>query len=153
MGKPRAYDPWTDHGDEGPKPERQVLDPARVERILVQAASEGHSVTYRQMLDMFGHRLGSGTVGHLCRVLGVIDAARTARGEPHLACLVVKAADRQPGVGYFGANDPLDADSRIALVVERQRAVFAWAAGLKSSCAGRLRTDHPLDRSVPAHDR
>ena len=153
MGNPRAYDPWTDHGDEGPQPERQVLDPARVERILVQAASEGHSVTYRQVLDMFGHRLGSGTVGHLCRVLGMIDDARTARGEPHLACLVVKAADRQPGVGYFGANDPLDPAGRIALVAERQQAVFAWAAGLSPSCARRSRTDRSRDRSVPAYDR
>ena len=150
--RPQA-DPWLEHGDEGQAPERQALDPVRIERILVQAALEHHSVTYRQVLSMFGQRLGSGTVSHLCRILGLIDAARTARGEPHLACLVVRAADRQPGVGYFGANDPLDEAGRVRLVAERQEQVFAWAADFKLSCAGRSRTGHFPDRSVPAHDR
>ncbi|WP_159718797.1 ribose-phosphate pyrophosphokinase [Geminicoccus flavidas] len=113
-----------------PRPERTVIDPERLERILVQAAREGRPVSYRQVLDMFGQRLGSGTVGHLCRVLGVVDRARAEHGLPELACLVVRASDGQPGAGYFAAGDPQDPDARAALVARRQEQAFAWAGSL-----------------------
>jgi hypothetical protein len=117
-------------GWDEPRPERADIDPERLERILVQAAREGRSVTYRQVLGMFGWRLGSGTVGHLCRVLGVVDRARAASGLPELACLVVRASDGQPGAGYFAADDPQATDARAALVARRQEQAFAWAASL-----------------------
>jgi hypothetical protein len=140
-------------GRTGTEGGRTPVDPERLERILEQAAREGHAVTYRQVLDMFGHRLGSGTVGNLCRVLGVVDGARAARGLPELACLVVRASDGQPGAGYFAAGDPQDPDARVALVAGRQQAAFAWAAGLSASSAGRSRTRPARDRSAPGNDR
>ena len=139
--------------DEEPRPERSVLDPERLERILVQAAIEGRPVSYRQVLDMFGHRLGSGTVGNLCRVLGVVDRSRAACGLPELACLVVREADRQPGAGYFSAEDPQDAAARAELVAARQQAAFTWAAGLSASCAARSRTHPAPDHCVPGRAR
>jgi hypothetical protein len=139
--------------DQGPRPERTVLDPERLERILIAAAGEGHSVTYRQVLDMFGHRVGSGTVGHLCRVLGVIDRARAARGLPELACLVVRSTDGMPGAGYFISEDPQGAEARALLVTQRQQAAFAWAADLSPSCAGRSRRSPARDRSAPGDGR
>lgn len=139
--------------EQEPVPLRQALDPARLERILVAAACEGHAVSYRQVLDLFGQRVGSGTVGHLCRMLGVVDRGRAALGLPELACLVVRAADRQPGAGYFSADDPQDAAARRALVAIRQAAAFAWAAGLSPSCAGRSRTGPAPGRSAPEGDR
>ncbi|WP_084506732.1 hypothetical protein [Geminicoccus roseus] len=139
--------------DRGARPERMALDPERLERILVAAAGEGRSVTYRQVLDMFGHRVGSGTVGHLCRVLGVVDRARAARGLPELACLVVRSTDGMPGAGYFAAEDPAGAEARALLVTRRQQAAFAWAAGLSPSCAGRSRTRPARDRSAPGDGR
>ncbi|HEX2529562.1 MAG TPA: hypothetical protein VHL31_25110 [Geminicoccus sp.] len=147
---PQAWPSWPDNEQ---RAERIAIDPARLERILVQAAVERHAVSYRQVLDMFGHRLGSGTVGNLCRILGAIDRARQEAGLPELACLVVREADRQPGAGYFSADDPQDPDARTALVAKRQAAAFAWAAGLNPSSAGRSRTRPSPGRSVPGHGR
>jgi hypothetical protein len=140
-------------GRTGTEGGRTPVDPERLERILEQAALEGHAVTYRQVLDMFGHRLGSGTVGNLCRVLGVVDRARAARGLPELACLVVRSSDGQPGAGYFAAGDPQDPDARAALVAERQQAAFAWATGLSPSSAERSRTRPARDCSAPGSGR
>jgi hypothetical protein len=129
-------------GRTGTEGGRTPVDPERLERILEQAALEGHAVTYRQVLDMFGHRLGSGTVGNLCRVLGVVDRARAARGLPELACLVVRSSDGQPGAGYFAAGDPQDPDARAA-----------GATGLSPSSAERSRTRPARDRSAPGSGR
>ena len=96
-----------------PPPARTPIDPERLERILIEAAREGRPVSYRQVLDLFGHRVGSGSVGNLCRVLGVVDRARAVRGIPELACLVVRAADGQPGAGYFSSEDTQDGQARV----------------------------------------
>ena len=107
-----------------------MIDLARLERVLVQAAREGHAVTYGSVLYLFGLKVGSGTVGHLCRLLGTIDRERALRGEPELACLVVKQSDGEPGVGYFAIGDPIGEESRRRLVRERQERAYAWARTL-----------------------
>ena len=53
------------------------------------------------MLAHFGIRITPRRVFALCRDLGVVCERNRARGEPELAVLVVRKADRLPGEGFF----------------------------------------------------
>ncbi|MGF1477300.1 MAG: ribose-phosphate pyrophosphokinase [Geminicoccaceae bacterium] len=80
-----------------------MVDIDKLERVLIQAACEGRSVTYQQLLAFFGRRVGPGNVRALCRDLGEVCDRSRARGEPDLACLVVRKSDGLPGEGFFAA--------------------------------------------------
>jgi len=112
-----------------------VLDADALERILIQAAREGRTVSYRQLLAMAGRRVGPNNVRALMRVLAEVCRRSEARGEPDLACLVVRESDGLPGEGYFTAEaergEPL-AGSRQARVARAQQAAFAfWRDGAR----------------------
>ena len=70
----------------------------------------------------------------LCAMLGEIDRAGAARGEPELAVLVVRASDGLPGQGWWvsgGARDhdytgPWEGPEAAALIRSVQAEVFAY---------------------------
>jgi len=85
-------------------PHQGLLDADALERALIQAAREGRTVSYRQLLAMGGRRVGPNNVRALMRVLAEVCRRVEARGEPDLACLVVRESDGLPGEGYFSAE-------------------------------------------------
>ena len=58
-------------------------------------------MTYAEVLAHFGIRITPRRVFALCRDLGEVCARNRARGEPEVAVLVVRKADRLPGEGFF----------------------------------------------------
>jgi hypothetical protein len=106
-----------------------VLTADALERVLVRAAREGRTVSYRRLLAMAGRRVGPNNVRALVRVLSEVCRRSEARGEPDLACLVVRESDGLPGEGYFAAEaakgGPRDA-SRRARVARAQAEAFAF---------------------------
>ncbi len=110
-----------------------MLDAEALERVLVRAAREGRTVSYRQLLAMADRRVGPANVRALVRVLAEVCRRSAAKGEPDLACLVVREKDRLPGEGFFTAEaatgEPL-VGSRRARVARAQAEAFAfWAEG------------------------
>ncbi|MEO1092446.1 MAG: ribose-phosphate pyrophosphokinase [Pseudomonadota bacterium] len=106
-----------------------MIDADRLERILTDVARAGRSVSYRELLFLFDRRVGPNNVRALMRVLGEVCRRSEARGEPDLACLVVRESDRLPGEGYFAAEaergEPLEG-SRRARVDRAQATAFAF---------------------------
>ncbi|MFW5833274.1 MAG: ribose-phosphate pyrophosphokinase [Pseudomonadota bacterium] len=108
-----------------------MLRADELEAVLIQAARQKGTLSYRQLLEMGGRRVGPNNVRALMRVLSEVCRRTEARGEPDLACLVVREKDGLPGAGWFAAEaqkgQPLDGSSRTR--VERaQAAAFAfWA--------------------------
>lgn len=76
-------------------------DPAEVHAILVAAARAGESITYAEVLALLGHAFSRPRMRALCKLLGAVDDAGEARGEPELAVLVVRQSDRLPGQGWW----------------------------------------------------
>lgn len=86
----------------------RIFDPAEVRVLLVAAARERRAVSYSEMLACLGHRFTRPRMRALCAVLGRIDEAGAAAGEPELAVLVVRESDGLPGQGWWVARaDPL----------------------------------------------
>jgi len=110
-----------------------VLDADALERVLVQAAREGRSVSYRQLLAFAGRRVGPNNVRALMRVLAEVCRRSDAKGEPDLACLVVRESDGLPGEGYFAAEaekaGPLDGSRRARVELAQAEAFAFWADG------------------------
>ena len=80
-----------------------------VRALLVAAAREGRAVSYSEVLACLGHRFTRPKMRALCKVLGAVDDAGAAAGEPELAVLVVRESDGLPGQGWWVARaDPLD---------------------------------------------
>ena len=68
---------------------------------MIEAARARRSLTYAEVLAHFGIRITPRRVFALCRDLGAVCERNRARGEPELAVLVVRKADRLPGEGFF----------------------------------------------------
>jgi hypothetical protein len=75
----------------------------KLEILLIEAARDGRSLTYADVLAHFGIRITPRRVYALCRDLGEVCARNRARREPELAVLVVRKAVRLPGEGFFHA--------------------------------------------------
>ena len=78
-----------------------LVDADALEALLMEAARGRRSMTYAEVLAHFGIRITPRRVFALCRDLGEVCARNRARGEPELAVLVVRKADRLPGEGFF----------------------------------------------------
>ena len=112
-----------------------LLDVDRLEAFLIEAARAQRTVTYGEVLRHFGKRVAPRYVYALCRDLGEVCRRNRARGEPELAVLVVRQADRLPGEGFFrsawqeGAYDgaPTGPDARSFVRAETDR-VFSFFA-------------------------
>jgi hypothetical protein len=78
-----------------------LADPGEVRAHLVAAAQAGLALSYGELLEHLGYRFSRPKMRALCAVLGDIDRAAEARGEPELAVLVVRQSDGLPGQGWW----------------------------------------------------
>ena len=81
-----------------------LADPDEVRAHLVAAARAGTALSYGALLEHLGYRFSRPKMRQLCAMLGEIDRAAEARGEPELAVLVVRASDGIPGQGWWLAG-------------------------------------------------
>ena len=81
-----------------------IADPEDVRAHLVAAAKAGVALTYGELLEHLGYAFSRPKMRQLCAVLGTVDEAAAARGEPELAVLVVRQSDGIPGQGWWLAG-------------------------------------------------
>lgn len=81
-----------------------LADHEEVRAHLVAAAAAGLALSYGELLEHLGYRFSRPKMRALCAMLGDIDRAAEARGEPELAVLVVRRSDRIPGQGWWVAG-------------------------------------------------
>jgi hypothetical protein len=139
MRKPQAraiLGPKPDDGHRTEGGRASLVDIDRLEALLIEAARERRSFSYAEVLAHFGIRITPRRVYALCRDLGQVCERNRARGEPELAVLVVRKADRLPGEGFFhslwrdGAYDgPATGPEAQAYIRAQTEQVFAFWAG------------------------
>ena len=78
-----------------------LADHDEVRAHLVAAAQSGAALSYGELLEHLGYRFTRPKMRALCAMLGDIDRAAAARGEPELAVLVVRQSDGIPGQGWW----------------------------------------------------
>jgi hypothetical protein len=81
-----------------------LAEPEEVRAHLVAAARAGCALTYGELLEHLGYRFSRPKMRQLCAILGAVDEAGEARGEPELAVLVVRQSDGIPGQGWWVAG-------------------------------------------------
>ncbi len=82
-------------------PGAAIADVPRIEALVRQAARDGHSLSYSELLLMLGLRFTRPKMRALCKTLDEVDLRAKAAGEPELAVLVVRESDRLPGQGWW----------------------------------------------------
>jgi hypothetical protein len=111
-------------------------DAPRIRAILTDAAREGRSVSYSELLGELGFRFTRPKMRALCKTLGEVDRLCAAEGEPDLAVLVVRESDRLPGQGWWvsgtalllGYDGPWEGAAAAAFIREQQQLAFDhWA--------------------------
>ncbi|HVZ02279.1 MAG TPA: hypothetical protein VHA35_22425 [Dongiaceae bacterium] len=114
-------------------PEIPIGDVAAVRAILLAAAKAGKAMSYAGVLDALGHRFTRPKMRALCRTLDAVDTRAVAAGEPELAVLVVREADRLPGQGWWvgkvralGYAGSWTGDEAQAFVRKQQKIVFDY---------------------------
>jgi hypothetical protein len=132
-----------------------LVDVDALEALLIDAARARRSMSYAEVLAHFGIRITPRRVFALCRDLGEVCARNRARGEPELAVLVVRKADRLPGEGFFhtlwrdGVYDgPATGPAAAAFVRAETERIFACFAARPASAADRPCTQ-PVDGRNP----
>ena len=111
-----------------------LADPDEVRAHLVAAAKAGVALTYSELLERLGYAFSRPKMRQLCAMLGEIDRAAVARGEPELAVLVVRQSDGIPGQGWWvggGARDrgyggPWEGPEAARFIAGVQAETFAW---------------------------
>lgn len=78
-----------------------LADPAEIRAHLVAAARSGIALTYSELLEQLGYSFSRPKMRALCVILGAVDEAGSAHGEPELAVLVVRQSDGLPGQGWW----------------------------------------------------
>ena len=109
---------------------------AQVRALLIAAARERRAVSYSELLGQLGHRFTRPKMRAVCKTLDAIDSAGVAVGEPKLAVLVVREADRLPGQGWwvgareaYGYQGEWTGPNAAALVARLQAQAFDyWGA-------------------------
>jgi hypothetical protein len=81
-----------------------LADHDEVRAHLVAAAKAGVALSYGELLEHLGYRFSRPKMRALCAMLGDIDRAAAARGEPEFAVLVVRQSDGIPGQGWWVAG-------------------------------------------------
>lgn len=117
--------------DDGPDSANRLGDIAGIALILQQAAREGRSVSYSEMLLNLGFRFTRPKMRALCKTLDAVDCEAVARGEPPLAPLVVREGDRLPGQGWWISRHDYQgpwegAEARAYLAEQQKRAFEYW---------------------------
>jgi hypothetical protein len=105
-------------------------DVARIRAMLEQAAREGRSVSYSELLLNLGFRFTRPKMRALCRTLDEIDRQNLADGALALAVLVVREGDGLPGQGWWtGRTDydgPWTGPEAAAHIASLHHQVFAY---------------------------
>jgi hypothetical protein len=117
-----------------------LVDVDALEALLVDAAHARRSMTYVEVLAHFGIRITPRRVYALCRDLSAVSERNRTRGEPELAVLVVRKADRLPGEGFFhgywrdGVYDgPSTGAPATAFIRAETERVFAFFAAMHAA--------------------
>lgn len=134
-----------------------LVDVDALEALLIEAARERRSMTYAEVLAHFGIRIAPRRVFALCRDLGEVCARNRARGEPELAVLVVRKADRLPGEGFFhgywreGVYDgpSTGAAAQAFIRAETERAFAFFAARREMATTARAPVTQSVDGRAP----
>ena len=111
-------------------------DAPRIRAILIDAAREGRSVSYSELLGDLGFRFTRPKMRALCKTLGEVDRLCAQGGEPDLAVLVVRESDRLPGQGWWvggtalllGYDGPWEGAAAARFIAEQQQLAFAYWA-------------------------
>lgn len=111
-----------------------LADPEEVRAYLVAAAQAGVALTYSELLERLGYSFSRPKMRQLCAVLGTVDEAAEARGEPELAVLVVRQSDGIPGQGWWvaggarsrGYEGPWEGPEAARFVRSVQQETFAY---------------------------
>ena len=111
-----------------------LADPEEVRAHLVAAAKAGLALSYGALLEHLGYRFSRPKMRALCAMLGEIDRAAEARGEPELAVLVVRQSDGLPGQGWWigggartrGYGGPWEGPEAARFIRAVQRETFAF---------------------------
>jgi hypothetical protein len=107
-----------------------MMTPESLEQLLIQCAKDKRDISYSEVLRAFGFRFTRPKMRELCRLLGEIDAAAKARGEPALAALVVRAIDRMPGDGWWvsrrGYQGEFEGEAARKYLRRQQNAIFRY---------------------------
>jgi len=125
-----------------------LADQDEVRAHLVAAAKAGVALSYGELLEHLGYRFTRPKMRALCAMLGDIDRAAAARGEPALAVLVVRQSDGIPGQGWWvagGARDrgydgPWEGPEAARFIRAVQAQTFAfWQSDYETMAAGGAR--------------
>ncbi|MGS1016604.1 ribose-phosphate pyrophosphokinase [Allosphingosinicella humi] len=115
-----------------------LAEPEEVRAHLVAAARAGCALTYGELLEHLGYRFSRPKMRQLCTILGAVDEAGEARGEPELAVLVVRQSDGIPGQGWWvaggarsrGYTGPWEGPEAAHFIARVQAETFAfWQTG------------------------
>ena len=109
-------------------------DAPRIRAILTEAAREGRSVSYSELLGDLGFRFTRPKMRALCHTLAEVDRLCAFDGEPDLAVLVVRESDRLPGQGWWvggtalllGYDGPWEGAAATRFIRDQQQAVFDY---------------------------
>ena len=124
-------------------PER-LADPEEVRAHLVAAAKAGVALTYSELLEHLGYAFSRPKMRQLCALLGDVDRAAAARGEPELAVLVVRQSDGIPGQGWWvgggalerGYDGPWEGPAAARFIAAVQAETFAYWQSRNETGAG-----------------
>jgi hypothetical protein len=123
----------------------RLADPDEVRAHLVAAARAGVALTYAELLEHLGFAFSRPKMRQLCAVLGDVDRAAAARGEPELAVLVVRQSDGIPGQGWWvgggararGYAGPWEGPEAARFIAAVQAETFAyWQSRNETGAAG-----------------
>lgn len=111
-----------------------LAEPEEVRAYLVAAARAGCALTYGELLEHLGYRFSRLKMRQLCAILGAVDEAGEARGEPELAVLVVRQSDGIPGQGWWvaggarsrGYSGPWEGPEAARFIARVQAETFAF---------------------------
>lgn len=132
-----ALDPGLDGEVPTPADVGALGDAPRIRAILTEAAREGRSVSYSELLGDLGFRFTRPKMRAVCRTLEEVDRLCAADGQPDMAVLVVRESDRLPGQGWWvggtalllGYHGPWEGAAAARFIKEQQQAVFDYWSG------------------------
>jgi hypothetical protein len=111
-----------------------LASPEEIRLHLIAAAKAGTALSYGELLEQLGYRFSRPKMRQLCVLLGDVDAAAEALGEPELAVLVVRQSDGLPGQGWWvagggrsrGYEGPWEGPDAARFIASVQAETFAY---------------------------
>lgn len=115
---------------------RALSDAPRIRTILTEAAREGRTVSYSELLGDLGFRFSRPKMRAVCQTLSEVDRLCALDGEPDMAVLVVRESDGLPGQGWWvggiplllGYTGPWEGAAAARFIREQQQLVFDYWA-------------------------